>query len=565
MAKIHSLEIKKFRGIKSFKETFWNHDFICFVGRGDTGKTSILEAISFVLYPNYNLTFYDTDFYNCDIDESIEITAVLYDLPQEFIQVEKYGLAVQFINKNSGELIENELEDNSLLCLKIRLRVDKDLEPQWRIINFVDEEKEIRASDRAKLNIFLVSDYLNQHFSWNKGNPLYALYKQEEMSSEKDSTILDALREAKNNIDEAEFSYLKPVIEKVKANSTNFGLDLNNPKTSIDFKDIIIKDGRICLHEDKIPFRLKGKGSKRLISIAIQLALAKFGGIVLIDEIEQGLEPDRVKHLARTLYCENKLNNGQVFITTHSQNVIVELECENLYLLTNNNGEVTGKFILPDDKYQKLVRACPEALYANKVIVCEGKTELGICRSLDNFLRTNNNSSLASKDIVYTLGQGNSMIERVKTLLSLEKEVCLFCDSDENNANKSKKELNSLGIKIIDWASGKSVEKQIFDDLDWGSICRILNYIYSFANIEFINALKSEIPAGIILKDWLKEEASDKRSIISKIVSKKGYLKRIDHGYKIGNIIFESFNKLENTTLKTKLDELLAWINNNEH
>ena len=56
-----------------------------------------------------------------------------------------------------------------------------------------------------------------------------------------------------------------------------------------------------------------GKGSKRLLSMAIQLALAKAGGIVLIDEIEQGLEPDRIRTIINKL---SQVETGQIFVTT---------------------------------------------------------------------------------------------------------------------------------------------------------------------------------------------------------------------------------------------------------
>ncbi len=45
MARIFELEIKNYRGIKQFSERF-DKDIICLIGWGDTGKTTILEAIS---------------------------------------------------------------------------------------------------------------------------------------------------------------------------------------------------------------------------------------------------------------------------------------------------------------------------------------------------------------------------------------------------------------------------------------------------------------------------------------------------------------------------------------
>ena len=75
MAKLHSITIKNFRGIKYFEHKFYSDKFICLIGKGDSGKSTILEAISYVLSPNWNITFYDSDFYNCNTNDSIVIEA----------------------------------------------------------------------------------------------------------------------------------------------------------------------------------------------------------------------------------------------------------------------------------------------------------------------------------------------------------------------------------------------------------------------------------------------------------------------------------------------------------
>ena len=42
MSRIHSLHIENFRGIKCFNQVFHVKSFICLIGRGDSGKTTIL-------------------------------------------------------------------------------------------------------------------------------------------------------------------------------------------------------------------------------------------------------------------------------------------------------------------------------------------------------------------------------------------------------------------------------------------------------------------------------------------------------------------------------------------
>jgi hypothetical protein len=127
------------------------------------------------------------------------------------------------------------------------------------------------------------------HFSWSRGNPLYSILKENQPSNnEQSDVIIEALREAKGKIDQYSFTQFSDVTEQVKKVSSNLGIDLSEVKTTIDFKDVSIKDGRVCLHDGDVPLRLKGKGTKRLISIAIQTVLAQYGGIMLIDEVEQG-------------------------------------------------------------------------------------------------------------------------------------------------------------------------------------------------------------------------------------------------------------------------------------
>jgi predicted ATP-dependent endonuclease of OLD family len=447
MAKIHSLKINNYRGIKKFDQVFGASDFICLIGRGDSGKTTILHAINAALTPNWNYTFNETDFYNRDLDQSIKIEVNLYDLPIELLTDSKYGLYKRLLN-SQGEIIDdltqNESEKNRDL-LTIRLIVSEDLEPKWYVVNNRpnQEDVEIRANDRAKLNVFLISDFIDRHFSWSKGSPLYSLLKVEKLDNETDKIISKAYRDAKNSIDSKSFTSFDEAIEKIKAAASTLGISIENTTTSIDFKHTFIKEGNVSLHEYNIPFRMKGKGSKRLVSMAIQLELAEQGGIILIDELEQGLEPDRAKFLAKKL---KEKGNGQVFCTSHSRDVLVELKAEDIFL--RNRSE--KKLIQFDDSFQGVIRANPEAFFAKKVIVCEGPTEVGICRALNDFRVLNGKDNLSSMGIAIVDGKGNNFINYCEKFNEAGFKVSVFCDSDVEAINNKKEHLKSQNIKIID-------------------------------------------------------------------------------------------------------------------
>ena len=112
MAKIHTLKIKNYRGIQKLEQVFADTNFVCLIGRGDSGKTTILQAINIVLYPNWNYTFSDTDFYNGEIDNPIEIEVSLYDLPIELLTDSKFGLHKRLLNSD-GKIIDDLSQEDS--------------------------------------------------------------------------------------------------------------------------------------------------------------------------------------------------------------------------------------------------------------------------------------------------------------------------------------------------------------------------------------------------------------------------------------------------------------------
>ncbi len=248
MAKIHSLRIQNFRGIRNFDYAFKDAGFVCLIGRGDSGKSTILEAISMVLSPSWNLSFYDTDFHNSEIENPIVIEADVYDLPETLQRENKFGLHTRQFDPASFEFIPSipqlEVSVDPVLCLTIRLEVKKDLEPKWSVVNHVTGELiNISASDRASMNVFLVSDSIDRHFSWSKGNPLYSILKRREADVEDDepeSVVLNAMRSAKSLIDDAGFDELQSITDTVKGEAQSLGTIIRDAKTSIDFKDIAI-------------------------------------------------------------------------------------------------------------------------------------------------------------------------------------------------------------------------------------------------------------------------------------------------------------------------------------
>ncbi|MFV8343465.1 ATP-dependent nuclease [Flavobacterium sp. XS2P39] len=555
MPKIHSLSISNFKGISQFEQTFGHRNFICVIGRGDSGKTTILEAINLVLSSNWNVSFSDNDFHNQNIEKPIEITATLYDLPESILKESKFGLHLRGIDFSTN-IINDEVQQNDIPSITIKLVVTKSLEPTWYITNErAQPDVEIKSSDRAKFNTFLVSDYIDRHFSWSKGSPLYTLLKADDSAINATELILETIREAKNKIDSSAFPDLQAIIDNIKINAQKFGVDLSKINTTIDFRDIIIKEGKINLHDENTPVRLKGKGSKRLLSIAIQLELFSLnnGGILLIDEIEQGLESDRVQNLARIL--KNNINN-QVFISTHSRDVIVELNSEDLYKLSKNSNKLYN-FTASE---QGTLRSNPEAFFAKKIVLCEGATEVGIIRGLNNFNYGKNDFRFSSNGVRYLDCGGDSKIQKyIEVFKDKEYDLLVFCDSDNDVSVKSlKKFIVDNSIESVQCESGKAIEHQVFSDVDFETIKKIFDLELLEDKDSLKESIKSKFTGSQWDEDFLKNDNLDIRNAIGIASNKKSWFKRIDLGTEIGQICIESQDNFRGT----HLDKMLTNINN---
>lgn len=568
MATIVNLDIKNFRGIKDLSLKFKrDQSLICLIGRGDSGKTTVLDAISSVLSPVWNLNFYDTDFFNCDYENNIEITASLVDMPEKLLSENKFGLYQRGINPNNNEIIDDiDFDDNLISVLTIKLTVDSSLEPKWFVTHGREQEdKPISGADRALLNCFMISDYVDRHFSWSKGGPLYSLQKLAECeeNAEDSNVVMQSLRTAKKEIDKTDFESLNEVTTLIKSLTEELGLDISKISTTLDSRELLIKEGKISLHEETVPFRQMGKGSKRLSSIAIQSALVRNGGIMLIDEIEQGLEPDRAKHAIRSL---NEHHRGQIFVTTHSREVITELGFEPLLFLLKDkmtNNILNHSSALPSNDLQGTVRACPEAFFAKKVIVCEGATEVGICRAIDLWRRNNNKTHMSVKDCAYIDGEGNNIEQRVDEINAIGIHTAIFCDSDLDKINDKKKEWMEKGVSIFDCDDELCIEQQIFKDMPWEGVKELLQYAKGENKDSFDSKFSSYKDKSI--NEW--DQSEDLRTeIISVFQPKKGktnisWFKKLHHGEAMGTIIFRYYEDLSpESRLKKTLSGLSDWI-----
>jgi AAA15 family ATPase/GTPase len=568
MPSVHSISINNFRGIEHLEQTFDENNLIVLIGRCDSGKSTVLKAISLALCPYWNPSISSADFHNEDITKPIEIIVTVEDVPEELLTEKKYGLYFRLLK--DGQIVDDvgDGEPDSHV-LTIKFVVDSNLEPKWYVTNGRNgiEDVEIKQSDRARFKAFYISDYIDSQFTLSKGSPLYSLLTKslpEGISVGK--KLLDVTRDANEKVAEKNnFAEFDQSLSGIKDTAASLGLDLGDLKALLELKENVYSQSSITLHEGDIPFHLRGKGAKRLLSIAIQLSLVEDGGIILIDEIEQGLEPDRVVNIVKLLKTSPK---GQVFISTHSSESLCEVEYSNVYILQAGASQMG----MCDKGMSSLLRTAPYTFFAKRIICCEGKTEYGIIRAFGEHIRQIYGRSLSSLGIcpVNCCG-GTNNLDWAPIFMSLGYDVSVFSDNDDLPQKYPERVsiLENQNIPLFRWDEGCCTEQQIMKELPWEQIADLLYYL-----------LDNNSGQQIRIKDIVLKDADDVDSIPetrrdeirlgisqkSKENNKKGekkyrWFKDIPGGEIIGIKWTESISELaQNSTLKSIYNDITSWI-----
>lgn len=560
MAHLHYLHIENFRGIENFSNTFGPENYCVLIGRGDSGKSTILKAISYLLNPSWNLNITDFDFHNMDVQKNILIEGVFTDIPDEIGSFEKFGQYVQVIDIN-GTVTSNIEEVEGVRCIKIRFVVDDSLEPKWYVVS--DREignKEISSRDREKFKMFSVSDYIDSQFSLCKGSPLSRLLTASSRQSVQSlrKIFAELSREAYQIVSQTDkLDNLKDHVSVLKSKANTFGLKLEDLVALIEFSGSSYSESNISIHHNNIPARLLGKGSKRLLSIAMQMELISEGGIVLIDEVEQGLESDRIRHLVKHLFRTSK---GQVFLTTHSNDVLVEAKCNQVFLMKK---EATTLRHFNTSK-QGILRKHPKAFYGLRVVSCEGATEEGLVRTLGDYLQAKTNLGIEGRDIItIDAGGGNEFYKMAVAFSECDFNVVVFCDSDkEAELADDKNVVLANHIPIVQCEMGLALEQQIFNHIPWDGVLELLKWAEENTDKSIFpisGTLLSSVDEIANLQEKDREDARKKIGAAAK--SKQAWYKNINGGEALGEVIMRYFDGMnDDNPLKKEISELLNWI-----
>ena len=405
--KIKSMKLKNFRSYKNETQIEFC-DLTAFVGKNDIGKSSVLEALEIFFNDNKGIVKLDKDDINkqsvANGDTEISIAICFEDLPEhiildatnettlesEYLLNTEAQLEVvkKYPNANSAKVFIKAYHPTNDGCKDLLLKKDSELRTIIEQGNIPCEDKTRNAimrsaiwshyGDNLALSVVEIDITKGETKSiWDKLQtylPLFSLFQSDRKNSDSDNEVQDPLKEAVKQIlsDEAIREQLNSIaseverkltdvssrtLEKIREMSPDIANSLtpvvpasNSLKWADVFKSVSISS------DESIPINKRGSGVKRLVLLNFFRAEAERRLeerntptiIYAIEEPETSQHTENQKVLINAFLDLASQPNTQIIITTHSANIVKQLDFDNLCIIADDGTTKTISNVSPN-------------------------------------------------------------------------------------------------------------------------------------------------------------------------------------------------------------------------
>lgn len=497
MARIRLVEIQNFRGIKRLS---WapSEGINCLIGPGDSGKTSILDAIEACMSVRRNIEFSDADFYEMDVSNPITIRITVGALPDHLMDLDTLGDTLRGFNA-AGGVVQDEPGIGLEVVLTLQLLVGDDLDPKRSLYSKRTEsdpyQRQLQWKDKAMLAPSRIGNHSNTNLSWTKSSVLARL-SEEKLSIGND--LVSAAREARLAFGDRAGAKIGDILDLVTVKAMEMGIDVGEQaKALLDARALSFSDGAIALHSDGgVPLRNLGTGSSRLLLAALHREASSASSCLLVDEVEHGLEPHRVISLLHSLGSKDAEVPLQVFMTTHSAVVVRELSGDQLAIVRKEKSGHQMRLVSSEHAIQGVARLYPEAFLARTVIVCEGASEVGLLRGIDRYRVSRGRQSAYANATAFVDAGGKNpkhILERAQIFAQWGYQTKAFLDADVVIPEEALAAAELDGVVVCTWGESLALEEALFKWLPDYGVDALLELAIELNSEELVGGALEEV------------------------------------------------------------------------
>jgi hypothetical protein len=166
---------------------------------------------------------------------------------------------------------------------------------------------------------------------------------------------------------------------------------------------------------------------------------------------------------------------------------------------------------------------CPEAFLSSSVLVCEGASEVGLVRGIDQFRASQGKVTMEALGLALVDAKGcDNIYPRAKAFRSLGYRTNVLRDDDVQPDKTAEGIFVKVVGAIFKWRAGRALEDELFDALPSDAVTKLLEYAVTLHGEDLVGEHIKSISAGkLTLKDCRANITKDIRACLTKACATK--------------------------------------------
>lgn len=420
---IYKIIIENFRNFQSFS---WkpNPSINILFGHNGCGKTNLAEALALVFSTNSYETFFEqSDYYLGNEQNRIKIQVWLDDVNSLQTSLSEY---LQHID-NEDNFVMDDAPENTRAVLIYQLESRDNHRMEWGF--FQQTQKQLCGQSARKAVNYIHIDADRQPLKEVGLQTRSTFYQMAHdiigAEIERISQELIQIANEKLEGSPAINTYLGSLLSLGEIDLIEkYRLLLKSPSSTWNYSGYELGTS---VGDAKLSFNKQSKGIRSLLLLLLMKKRLEGSGIVFIEELEQNLEPKYQRYIADEY---KQLKVGQLFITSHSPDIISHFEYKNISIVTSKTATQLLSQLDPSvlkEIYHMNKKEFISALMASCVLLVEGDSEY------ESFPIYSYSSGLAfSKyDIeLFRMGGKGKVEQYCKAFKHFGKKVIVLLDND---------------------------------------------------------------------------------------------------------------------------------------
>ncbi len=259
-------------------------------------------------------------------------------------------------------------------------------------------------------------------------------------------------------------------------------------------------------------------------------------------------------------------------MATHSPVVLRELSGDQVVVLKPLTDKHEVKVAGSSDEIQGTLRLYPEAFLAASILVCEGASEVGLVRGIDQYRVGNCLQSLSALGVCLVDcfgGPADKPFTRASALGALGYRTAVLRDSDAEPNPRVERTYRTNEGTVFAWRKGLCLEDELFKSLPKQGIHSLLEYATTLRGVSLLDENIKSVSSGS--DDWKsvqKEIATSAdmsvttRALLGRSSRTKssGWFKNVRRMEYIGRVIVSPLLEQSDKEFSSVIQKVFTWM-----